>query len=94
MTNQELWQAVLAQVQFNVSRANFATWFRNTKILSKNSGKILISVENSFSREWLNNKYYSLILKILRNLDKEVKSLEFAIKPEKDIELKKSRKNP
>ena len=89
MTNEELWQAVLAQVQFSVSRANFATWFRNTKILSKNSGKILISVENSFSKEWLDNKYCSLILKILRNLDKQVKSLEFTIRPGKNIGFKK-----
>lgn len=79
MTNDELWQAVLAQIQFNVSRANFATWFRNTEILSKNKGEVLISVENSFSKEWLGNKYTLLILKILRSLDRETKSIEFRV---------------
>lgn len=83
MTNDELWQAVLAQIQFNVSRANFATWFRNTEILSKNKGEVLISVENSFSKEWLDNKYASLILKILRSLDREAKSVEFRVAPKK-----------
>ncbi|MBZ9572733.1 chromosomal replication initiator protein DnaA [Patescibacteria group bacterium] len=83
MTNEELWQAVLAQIQFNVSRANFATWFRNTKILSKNERDVLISVENSFSKEWLSNKYSSLILKILRSLDKDIKSIEFKVNSKK-----------
>lgn len=87
MTNGELWQAVLAQIQFSVSRANFATWFRNTKILSKNKGDVLISVENSFSKEWLSNKYSSLILKILRSLDKDIKSIEFKVNPTKTSSL-------
>ncbi|RLC36558.1 MAG: chromosomal replication initiator protein DnaA [Candidatus Nealsonbacteria bacterium] len=79
MTNEELWQAVLAQVQFTVSRANFATWFRNTKIVSNEKGKVLISVPNSFAKEWLSNKYHSLILKILRSLDKEIKVIDFVV---------------
>jgi chromosomal replication initiator protein len=80
MTNEELWQAVLAQIQFAVSRANFATWFKNTKIISNKNGEILISVPNSFSKEWLNNKYQSLILKILRSLDKNVRVIDFVVK--------------
>ena len=82
MTNEELWQAVLAQVQFNVSRANFATWFRSTKIIASKNGEVLISVPNSFSKEWLGNKYHTLILKILRSLDKNIRVIQFAVKPE------------
>jgi len=80
MTNEELWQSVLAQIQFNVSRANFATWFHNTKIVSNKNGEVLISVPNSFSKEWLSNKYYSIILKILRSLDKDIRMIEFFVK--------------
>lgn len=35
MLNEELWQAVLAQIQLNTSPANFATWFKNTEIVSQ-----------------------------------------------------------
>ena len=80
MTNEELWQSVLAQIQFTISRANFATWFRNTEVLSFENGEILISVPNSFSREWLNNKYHSLILKILRGIDKNARVIDFVVK--------------
>ncbi len=87
MNNEELWQTVLAQIQFSVSRANFATWFRNTRISSKENGKIIIQVENSFSKEWLANKYSSLILKILRSLDSEIKSIEFLVASEKNYPI-------
>ncbi len=82
MDNNELWQSVLAQIQFNVSRANFATWFRDTQIVSHEDGLILISVPSSFSQEWLDNKYQNLILKILRSLDKNIRVIEFTVKPQ------------
>ncbi len=82
MNNSELWQSVLAQMQFHISKANFATWFQNTEILSKDNEKITISVPNAFSKEWLSNKYNKLILKILHNTDGSIKDLEFIIKPQ------------
>jgi chromosomal replication initiator protein len=56
MDNKELWQSVLAQIQFNISKANFATWFQNTEIISDKDETIVVSVPNAFSKEWLNNK--------------------------------------
>ena len=41
MNNSELWQSVLAQMQFHISKANFATWFKNTEIISKKEEKII-----------------------------------------------------
>jgi len=32
MTNEEIWQAILAQIQLNVSPAAFITWFKSTRI--------------------------------------------------------------
>ena len=75
----ELWQALLAQIQFNISKANFATWFRNTGIVSKEDGGIVVSVPNNFSKEWLENKYNKLILKILRSLDDGVKEVKYNV---------------
>ncbi len=57
MTNEELWQAVLAQIQLGISQANFATWFRGTEIISQKDGEVIVSVPNSFAREWLEQKY-------------------------------------
>ena len=82
MNNIELWQSVLAQAQFQISRANFATWFQNTEIISREADKVTISVPNAFSKEWLSNKYNKLILKTLRDIDDSIKELCFVIKPQ------------
>lgn len=79
MNKEDLWQALLAQIQFNISKANFATWFRNTEILSKKSGQVVVSVPNNFSKEWLENKYNKLIFKALHSLDEEIKEVKYSV---------------
>lgn len=79
MEKENLWQSVLAQIQFNISPANFSTWFRNTEITDKKDGTVWVSVPNSFSREWLENKYYKPILKILHDLDGEIKEVKYFV---------------
>ena len=94
MNNSELWQSVLAQMQFYISKANFATWFKNTEIVSKKDDKIIISVPNAFSKEWLSNKYNKSILKILREADESIKELEFVIDPQlKGLLVKAAQEN-
>ncbi len=91
MNNLELWQSVLAQMQLYLSKANFATWFQNTEIVFKDNEKIIISVPNAFSKEWLSNKYNKVILKTLHDIDDSIKELEFIIKPQsaKSADFKK-----
>ena len=79
MNKEELWQALLAQIQFNISKANFATWFKNTGVLSKKEGEVIVSVPNNFSKEWLENKYNKLIFKIVHNLDEDIKEIKYSV---------------
>ncbi len=79
MTKEELWQAVLAQVQLNISPANFATWFKNTGILNQKENEVMISVPNSFAKEWLEQKYNKAIFKILHSLDVEIKEIKYVV---------------
>ncbi len=79
MTNEELWQAVLAQVQLNTSRANFATWFKNTGIVSQKESKITVGVPNSFVKEWLENKYHKFIVNTLHGLNEEIREVSYSV---------------
>ena len=79
MNKDDLWQAALAQLQFHISPANFATWLKNTYILTKKDGQLVISVPNNFSKEWLENKYHKVIFRILRDLDGETKEVKYAV---------------
>lgn len=79
MIKEELWQGVLAQIQLNISPANFTTWFKNTEIISQKDGEVLVSVPNSFTKEWLEQKYNKSIFKILHTLDEEIKDVKYII---------------
>lgn len=87
MTNEELWKAVLGEMELSLSRANFATWFKSTSILSKDSQSVLVSVPNGFIKEWLENKFNKRILDSIRNLSPEVREIKYVIGIPK-IELK------
>ncbi|MDO8655262.1 MAG: DnaA/Hda family protein, partial [bacterium] len=79
MTNEELWQAVLASIQLQISRANFATWFKNTSIASQKDGEIVVSVPNGFSREWLQNKYNRLVFHAIHDLTKGIREIRYEV---------------
>ena len=79
MIKEDIWQKVLAQIQINISQANFATWFKNTRIISYEKGEVLVSVPNTFVKKWLENKYNKTIFKILYNIDKKIKKVKYVI---------------
>lgn len=84
MSNDELWKAVLGQIELSLSKANFITWFKNTSILEKGDGRVVIGVPNGFAKEWLENKYNLYILKALKGLDPQIQEIRCAITMEKD----------
>ncbi len=79
MTPRELWQAALGEIELNISKTNFITWFKNTDIVKMKDGAVTIGVPNGFAKEWLENKYNKLILKALRNIAPDAKEIDFAI---------------
>ncbi len=88
MTNEELWKAVLGEMELSLTKANFTTWFRNTSILSKDKNAVVVSVPNGFIKEWLENKFNKKILQSIRNLTPEVREVKYTIGRPK-IELAK-----
>lgn len=101
MEKNNLWQEALGRIQLRVSKANFITWFKNTWIYSfdKNQKEITIATPNSFSKEWLEHKYSKIILEILRELNKEIKKINFIVaskksSSKKEEEIKIEKKQP
>ena len=79
MTNEELWKAVLTEMELALSRANFTTWFKGTSLLANNSGALMVSVPNGFVKEWLENKFGKQIFQIIRNLSPEVREIKYVV---------------
>jgi len=84
MTNEQVWQAVLGEIEVSLSRANFITWFKDTFISSFENERVVICVPNAFVKKWLEEKYHKNIINALENVTKQ-KIKEIIYK----IELKK-----
>ena len=86
MENKELWSKALVDIELEVSKANFSTWFKNTRIAKQEDGTVYIGVQNEFVRDWLSNKYNSMLLKTLRNLSEQVRNVEYIIAKDDGME--------
>lgn len=86
MTNNETWQAVLAELELTISKANFNTWFKNTGIASFQDGQVVICVPNTFNQAWIEKKYHHQIIKSLERVTgKPIKKMEYRIENIKNI---------
>ena len=79
MTNEEIWQAVLGEIELVISPASFTTWFRNTSIFDFKQDQVVINVPNGFAKEWLENKYNRYILQALRSFKENVRSVRCVV---------------
>ena len=84
MTNDQIWKAVLGEIELSLSRVNFVTWFKDTYICQFENNKVIICVPSAFVKKWLEEKYHKNILKALENVSKE-KVVEIIYK----VEIKK-----
>ncbi len=77
--NKQIWESCLNEIENNLSRANFVTWFKNTKLTKQENGTAHVGVPNEFVRDWLKNKHEKLILKVLMNYSTNIRNVEFSI---------------
>lgn len=78
--NKQLWEAVLGALEVSISKANFTTWFRSTSILESNNGEVVIGVPNTFTKEWMENKYHKEISQAITNITRQpVRRISFVI---------------
>ncbi len=77
--NKQIWESCLNEIENNLSRANFVTWFKNTRLTKQDNGTASIGVPNEFVRDWLKNKHEKLILKVLMNYAANIRNVEFSI---------------
>jgi len=79
MDTKQLWNKCLAEIEIGVSKANFSTWFKNTRILKEEGGIVFVGVPNEFVRDWLKNKYHKLITKTIADAYENMRAVEYTI---------------
>lgn len=75
----DVWKNALAEIEQQISAANFSTWFQDTSLLSNNNGNIEIGVKNTFYIKQLRNRYLDLIESALKNNNIQVEKIEFVV---------------
>ena len=75
----DVWKNALAEIEQQISAANFSTWFQDTSLISTKDGNIIIGVKNTFFVKQLRNRYSDIIKKSLENNNLPVASLDFEV---------------
>ena len=75
----DVWKNVLAEIEQQISTANFSTWFQDTSLISAEDGEIKIGVKNSFYVKQLRNRYLDLIKTALQNNNILVTNIDFVV---------------
>ena len=76
----DVWKNVLAEIEQQISPANYSTWFAETSLLSTEDGEIKIGVKNSFHIKQLKTRYLDMITTALKNNNVPIKNISFEIK--------------
>ncbi|MFA7216536.1 MAG: chromosomal replication initiator protein DnaA [Candidatus Paceibacterota bacterium] len=92
--NKKLWDSVLVEMELNLSKPNFNTWFKDTHIVKQEDGAVYVGVPNTFVQDWLFNKFHNVILKAIRDLSSNIQSLHYVIsKDESKMKQQELNKN-
>lgn len=82
MNLEELWSLTLNEMEVQLSRPNFATWLKNSRLVDKKEGTFYVALPNHFAKDWVENKYHKNILGVVRNFDSSAKKIEFVVQAE------------
>jgi len=90
----ELWQGVLGEIEIQLSRPDFLTWLKNSRLINKKEeeGTVVVGLPNNFAKEWVKNRYHKLILGSLRNLDSSIRVVEYIVEYQPQRGLIKNKK--
>jgi len=79
MDAKQVWRAALGELQVSLSPANFETWLRETQLIDVDDQRFRIAVPNGFAKDWLENRYRSLISQTLARIVGYSVQVEFAV---------------
>jgi len=76
---QDIWEAALGELQLQVNKPNYQTWFSGSKGLTHQGDRFVIGVSNVFIAEYLEKNQRSLIEKTLIELTGRNTSVSFSV---------------
>jgi hypothetical protein len=76
---EQAWQSALGQLQMEMPKASFDTWMRDAQLLSYQNGLFVIGVKNAYTREWLESRLSSTLIRLLMGIMNRTVDVRFVI---------------
>lgn len=90
LVQDDVWQAVLGELEISVTRPAYLTYFKNTALLKAEDGQVVIGVNNVFVKETIEKKFNDLVLTTLKKQGIKVSEIAYKMmphEPKKQVEL-------
>jgi len=78
---EDLWPAILEQIQRTVRPQQFDTWFRSVQLGGYSAESMTLQVPNSFYHEWLRRHYLETIQEAVLQVTGRRPAVEFVVRP-------------
>lgn len=85
MDNNLLWNNFLEVLRSKISVVSYDTWFKDTKLINDDNGKLIIEVPMAFHKKFLNDTYYDLIDEVMTGITGTSYDIEFIIENEVEV---------
>jgi chromosomal replication initiator protein len=79
MDAKQVWRAVLGELQVSLSPANYETWLKDTTLAEIDESRFRIAAPNGFARDWLDNRYRTLVSQTLARVVGGSVQVEFVV---------------
>jgi len=80
---EKIWKGTLNEIELEVSRANFNTWFKSSFGLREKEKVFYVGVPSDFIKEWLSTKFHKQILNIIRKQNGDIKDVKYIVSKSK-----------
>ncbi len=83
-----LWQAVLGEIELGISHGNYVTWFKNTRLLKADDETVVVGTPNVFVKQQLERKFNDLISQTLSKNGLSPQRIEYKTLPASSLNRK------
>jgi chromosomal replication initiator protein len=84
MDAKQVWRAALGELQVSLSPANYETWLKDTALVDVDGDRFRVAAPNGFAKDWLENRYRSLIAQTLARIVGYSVNVEFDVREPAD----------
>jgi chromosomal replication initiator protein len=68
MKPEQIWQAALGELQLQMTRATFDTWFKTSRVVAYEDGTFIIGVSSAYAKDWLENRLSGTVKRTLNGI--------------------------